>query len=306
MDENKEIFTSETGVNETEMINTENNESEEYVSAFADEFEALSDNNEQLSQENVETTLTAEPKKKRLIQAPIIIAASIVVVVALCFLVFKCFFDTSVVGTWTVVNTATSDEATKPTTGNEPKAFYTFDKDGNATVSIGSMRYVGSYSVDSNSITINIENILQSTYDFSVSGNIFTGRELVLSDPNYGQSVTLRGVSLDTPKLSVDKDFKKNDKLVGKWSYNDGYMQMSYTFNADGTAEVNQYNTLFVDGVYTADDKKITFKYVASEETSMDISYELVDDAIIIDGLKFTKDDGTTKKSTQDQILIQN
>lgn len=66
---------------------------------------------------------------------PIIIAGVIVLAFIVAFFVFTSFFNSSIVGTWVICedsNGATYDEAGDGT-------YYTLDKDGNITVSVGTI-----------------------------------------------------------------------------------------------------------------------------------------------------------------------
>ena len=116
MDENKEFQasenTEETLNSEAEAINNEDIVQENSSVVFADELAEIEDN----AVSPVEYGEAVKPKKKHFIQIPVIISLVIVVGVALGFLIFKCFFNTSIVGTWAIEDPtqseATADEAT--------------------------------------------------------------------------------------------------------------------------------------------------------------------------------------------------
>lgn len=300
MDENKEFLTSEnteeTVKSETNTANVENDvkessssaaDAEQTEGAFADE----------LAEIEVDTAAPAEyekavqqpEKKKHFIQVPIIISLIIVVGVALGFLVFKCFFNTSIVGTWaidddTAQSGATDDEA------SSVKTYYIFDDDGVASIAYGTMKYVGTYSISENEVSMEIQSAYLSTsFEFSVTGNVFTGRTLTFTDSSYDTEYTFHSTKIEAPDLKVDEDFKPNDKLTGEWNYYDGYYDFDYNFKSDGTVSIGQNEMLFVDGVYTCTDDTITIKYYADSEQTMELEYTVNDDALILNGLQYFK-----------------
>lgn len=283
MDENNEILTSE---NTEETVITENNIQEAPASAFADELSEL--------EENTVTPVeygegSPQENKKHFIQLPVIISLIIVVGVVLGFLVFKCFFNTSVVDTWVIENDAAQSGATADE-ASEVKVYYTFEDDGVASVSYGTMSYVGEYSVSDNVINLNIQSAnLVASFEYSVSGNVFTGRTLTFKDSSYDLDYTFHSVKREIPKLKVDDNFKSSDKITGEWNYFDGYYDLSYTFRSDGTVSLSQNNMLYIDGVYNYTDNTITIKYYADSEQTTDIEYTVTDDALIINGLQYLK-----------------
>lgn len=305
MDENKDFLTSETEaeekINSDTDTTTNDSNQESFSGAFSDEIAE--------TQGNLETEVAAVDyhanasvavkKKKSFIQLPVIISLAILILVALGFLVFKVFFNTSVVGTWTVKTTASADEATTATADEAAKNYYTFEDDGTASIHLGTMRMMGTYSLNTSdegtkTIDISIPSALEGTFEYTVTGNELAGRTLTLKDTYYGQSIDLESSKLVIPDMKPDADFKPNDKLTGKWVYDDGYYKMSYELNDDGTATVNQSDILFADGVYNYTDNTITIKYYTNQESVMELNYELKDNSIIINGIQFKKDTGSS------------
>lgn len=305
MDEKKDFLTSETeaenNINSDTDTTTNESNQESFSGAFSDEIAE--------TQGNIETEAAAVDcntnasvavkKKKSFIQLPVIISLAILILVALGFLVFKVFFNTSVVGTWTVKITASADEATTATADEAAKNYYTFEDDGTASIHLGSMRMMGTYSLNTSdegtkTIDISIPSALEGSFEYTVTGNEIVGRTLTLKDTYYGQSIDLESAKLVIPELKPDAGFKPNDKLTGKWIYDDGYYKMSYELNDDGTATVNQSDILFADGVYNYTDNTITIKYFTNQESVMELNYELKDNSIIINGIQFKKDTGSS------------
>lgn len=299
MDENKEFLNSENTeetVNlETDNINSENDaqdtltgteDTTQTVSAFADELAEIEEN----SADTAELGETAQQpeKKKHFIQIPVIISLIIVVGVALGFLVFKCFFNTSIVGTWAIEDPtqseASADEASSAQT------YYIFDDNGVASIAYGTMKYVGTYSVSGNEVNMEITSAyLSASFEFSVKGNVFTGRTLTFTDSSYDTEYTFHSTSVKVPDMKVDEDFKPNDKLTGEWNYYDGYYDFDYNFKSDGTVSIGQNDMLFVDGVYSCTDDTITIRYYADTEQTMELEYFVDDDSLIINGLQYLR-----------------
>lgn len=305
MDEKKDFLTSETeaenNINSDTDTTTNESNQESFSGAFSDEIAE--------TQGNIETEAAAVDcntnasvavkKKKSFIQLPVIISLAILILVALGFLVFKVFFNTSVVGTWTVKITASADEATTATADEAAKNYYTFEDDGTASIHLGSMRMMGTYSLNTSdegtkTIDISIPSALEGSFEYTVTGNEIAGRTLTLKDTYYGQSIDLESAKLVIPELKPDAGFKPNDKLTGKWIYDDGYYKMSYELREDGTATINQSDILFADGVYNYNDNTITIKYFTNQESVMELNYELKDNSIIINGIQFKKDTGSS------------
>lgn len=305
MDENKDFLTSETEaedkINSDTDTTTNDSNQESFSGAFSDEIAETQGNleTESAAVDYNANASVAVKKKKSFIQLPVIISLAILILVALGFLVFKVFFNTSVVGTWTVKTTASADEATTATADEAAKNYYTFEDDGTASIHLGTMRMMGTYSLNTSdegtkTIDISIPSALEGTFEYTVTGNELAGRTLTLKDTYYGQSIDLESSKLVIPDMKPDADFKPNDKLTGKWIYDDGYYKMSYELNEDGTATVNQSDILFADGVYNYTDNTITIKYYTNQESVMELNYELKDNSIIINGIQFKKDTGSS------------
>lgn len=305
MDENKDFLTSETEaedkINSDTDTTTNDSNQESFSGAFSDEIAETQGNleTEAAAVDYNANASVAVKKKKSFMQLPVIISLAILILVALGFLVFKVFFNTSVVGTWTVKTTASADEATTATADEAAKNYYTFEDDGTASIHLGTMRMMGTYSLNTSdegtkTIDISIPSALEGTFEYTVTGNELAGRTLTLKDTYYGQSIDLESSKLVIPDMKPDADFKPNDKLTGKWVYDDGYYKMSYELNDDGTATVNQSDILFADGVYNYTDNTITIKYYTNQESVMELNYELKDNSIIINGIQFKKDTGSS------------
>lgn len=305
MDENKDFLTSESeaenNINSDTDTTTNESSQESFSGAFSDEIaETQGESETEVTPVDYSANApVAVKKKKSFIQLPIIISLAILVLVALGFLIFKVFFNTSVVGTWTVKDTATADEATTATSDEAAKNYYTFEGDGTASIHLGTMKMIGTYSLDTSdegtrTIDISIPSALEGTFEYTVTGNEITGRTLTLKDTYYGQSIDLESTKLVIPEMKPDADFKPSEKLAAKWIYDDGYYKMSYEFRNDGTATVSQSDILFADGVYNYTDDTITIKYYTNQEVTMELNYELKDDSIIIDGIQFMKDTGSS------------
>lgn len=308
MDENKEILTSEQDAENTTNSDADT-VSEELTAEITDEIRETPDANAEASDESDEISADAQPKKKkRLIQLPVIIAIVIVAVAVLTLLVYKGFFDKSVVGTWstpleTQTDSATPDEASADE-ASQPLQYYVFDSNGKLSVKVGTIAYVYDYVT---SVSDEGENLLtvsfngsQSEFTYAVEGNMFTGKSLTLTSA-YGSEIKLSNDSLKEPELKPSEDFKPNEKLTGEWSYDSGFSQMSYTFNEDGTVRINQMDIIIVDGVYSYTDNSIEITYYTDAESYMDLVYEIGDDSLVLNDIPYEKVTGETKETTQAQ-----
>lgn len=242
----------------------------------------------------------AAPVKTRTkVQKPIIIAACVLAAALVAFVCFKVFFNNSIVGTWVLASDATADEATDGGDG-EQLSYYTFESDGTATITLGTMKIVGtwSYADDNTSsadqqgdaVTVSVSYFFNGTFTVDLGGNAITGRTLSMKGDNY--NIDFVSTTLPDNKMEPSKDFKAVDSVVGKWNNSD--YNLTYTFNKDGTCKLSQeYDTLILDGVYTVDEKKsvIEITYMEKATGKMSIEYSLGDskDKITFSGLEYTR-----------------
>lgn len=290
MDENKDFISNEIETENTLTSDTDtySDENTEYSSSLPV--------SEEPTEIQAESETSDETKKKGLIQPTIIISLIIVLVTVIGFLVYRVFLNTSVVGVWTINNTATADEAT---TADEdtPELYLSLESDNKAAAYQGNMKVVGTYVLSETeegekNIEIDIPTALTGTFGYTVSGNELTGRSLSLTygEGEQAQKIDFNSARLTTPEVKPEEGFEPNDKLTGKWTYDDGFNKISYEFKADGTGVFNNANTLYYDFSYTCTDSTITVKFVTYQEFSNEIPYELKDDSIIFAGMQFKAD----------------
>lgn len=136
-------------------------------------------------------TKTKKPKQRK-IGVPLIIAACIFLATLLFFGAWKCFFDTSINGTWSVdIEAVTTDEETNEETTQTIS--YVFDFDGNGGLSLhrAGTTLFGRYSLVDDSdgnpkLKISITNLgqlyISAEFGYQLCGNVFTGRTLKLTD----------------------------------------------------------------------------------------------------------------------------
>lgn len=314
MDEKKDFLASENDAETTINSDPDTTKTSTFEDDLAEALAEIEDTNEYSGSfdeelaETLDSTVdydnipTSTPvKKKSFIQAPVIVSAIILVLVALGFLVFRCFFNTSIVGVWTTseASTATADEASEESV----KTYLAFENDGTVYLAIGTMKMQGTYSVLTNEegtrvVDCSIPNALEGEYEFTVSGNEFSGRKLTLTNSTYGQSWEYESTNRVIPEVKVEEGFKPSEKLTGNWIYDDGYYMFSYDFKEDGTVTVNQSDILFVDGVYNYTDDVITIKYYTDSERTMEVQYQFNDDVLYMDGIPYTLEGS---ESTSDQ-----
>lgn len=236
-------------------------------------------------------TADSTPAKKKTIQTPIIIAGVIVLAFIAAFFVFTSFFNSSIVGTWVLVedsNGATYDEA------GDGITYYTLDKDGNIAVSVGTITQKSTYTTTSENGTdyVNSTNVFSGSY--TISGNIFTGRTFKLTVDGVEKPYIFKSATVKKPELKVPDTFKKSDKLTGNW--NIPSYDITYKFNADGTFIADMYGSITYEGVYTYDNEKITVTYYADSETTIDIPYAFDgNDTLVMNGMGYYRmnDDGS-------------
>ncbi len=251
--------------------------------------------------EAVEAQETDEiPAKKSALQKPIIIAACILVVALIAAGVYFFFFNNGITGTWVYDDkTSTADEASTEKKADENTRYYTFNNDGTAAISLGTIEITGTweYSSDSsssadqkgNQVNITILPIISGTFDYKVEGNMFTGKKLTLTTNNT--PLEFNSAQKTTPDLKVSKKFKAEKSVTGSWKNKD--FNYIYTFNADGTCHLKTGDQISTTGTYTIDTKKkqITIVYVGEKKAKMYLTYESgkKNKELTLSGYKFTK-----------------
>lgn len=316
MEENKEIFENENSMTDTDTFTEENT-----AETAEDTSEATEPVNDEFTAEEVEAfaeEMAEQPapkKKQRLLQTSIIISIIIVAVVALGFLVYACFFNTSIVGTWSMQmeDTATSDEASQ---NDEAATYYIFEDNGVVSVAFGTVKHVGTYSLSTSTdgtpmVSFEVQSInLSVSFEYEVTGNIFTGRTLTFKDSMYDYDYTFNSTNRVIPELKVADDFKADDAVVGEWNYFDGYYNFTYSINKNGTISINQNDMIYIDGVYTVADGVITVTYYTDQELTTEMAYTVDEDQLVLNGLPYYRvgsasaDEARANLSAQDSLNL--
>lgn len=303
--ENSEIDAEKTEPENTEVEAVETETALEPVANEEAASDNISDNTESVESvvdevsepdgESAPAVTDLIPKKKSVIQKPLIIAACILVIALIVAGVYYFFFNNSIEGTWALSEKTTTTVDTKSTATEQKEItrYFTFNKDGVLTISFGTVQINGEwkYSTDDSStpdegkkyITITVSGGMATPYEYSIEGNAFTGKTLTLKAKTAAQSAAqkLKSASVTTPELSVSKDFKAVKGITGSWNYKDVYKNNNiYTFNADGTCSVvvdSLQGKITTNGVYKVDTKKKNIKvtYYDDSKKDTDIPYKL-------------------------------
>ena len=289
----------------------------------------------------------APKKKKRLIQTPVIIAFVLVCAVALGFLVFKLFFNNDVAGTWVYKYPqptqeemmgleSTIDEADRDyvdyyfdfqNTAAEMQEGSSIEGAKVAKVTIGTLTYEGYYltsaTEEGSTLTVTVPNVMSGSFDYELSGNMFTGRELKLISPYADQTqggegeFIFKSATYSVPKLEREGEFKPDDKLFGKWVYDDGTNILTYDFKEDGSAHYTEKifsNSMYgepmvskisLDALYTCEDGNFTLfyyyndLYITGKANEMAADYSFDGDKLLINGLEFVREGASTADSAK-------
>lgn len=245
-----------------------------------------------LSEINIGKEKKHKPKFK--IYNTLIIATVIFIAVLLFFVVWKCFFDDSLIGTWTTSYTITStDEKTQKETSVTENYSFTFYDDLTVDYHYGGMTLKGRYcflNSDTPQIEVIITNAgstyIDARFDYSFSGNIFTGRTLSLVDRSgvlfIPESADSKDSNINNKSTVIDNtkyyicdfknigysddihyydNFQEDDKLTCSWLYQYNDYKNTYSFEKDGTFEMLVIDEADVKGAYTIQDGKLKFRY---------------------------------------------
>ena len=239
-------------------------------------------------------------------RAPLIIAACIFLSVLIFFGVWKCFFDTDIVGTWGIEISLNTDSEKVPFN-------LTFEKDKTVRFHSGGVTYIGRYELTKDDNDDKLLYIYLSVYgqvqvfrfNYDIEGNILNGRNLKLvdlsgmllspddssSDKEYIEnkkkitdSVMIDGITYykwnftpgnENYKISKNDGFKTDKKLVGTWLYDSKELDYSYTmtFNDDGTFE-QLAPDVEIHGSYTVKDGVCSTSYYPMNNNIVEQSFD--------------------------------
>ena len=257
-------------------------------------------------------------------RAPLYIAASVFLGSALLFGGWKCFFDTTLDGSWGL-------QLKLPDSEEELNYNFTFDGNGGLKYHAGGQTTMGKYYAGMENgkplLTVYLMNgndPYTAKFNYSFDGNIFSGRKLNLVDlsgfyftadtaesdektveskKNFTDSVTEDGVTYykwtlvpaePIIKQNKPENFTPDKEILGTWYYSadDASNSYTFTFNDDGTFEqYNSQNEIF--GSYTVSDGKVDVSYfnIANLEMEGELKYSLNDGKLTIGSHEFTKTD---------------
>lgn len=316
-------MSSENNFDEIEELETDEN---------IVESEVLSDDVEQNDYEALSGVKTVKTKKLTL--CPTLIVATVIFAVTVLFFTgWKCFFDDNIIGTWTASYEITSTDTDTDETSTKVKKYsFTFEEDNVVKYHYGGMTLTGRYFfVEGDNGESQIEVVIYNSgsvyinvyFDYTISGNIFTGRTLSLIDTNGllftpqeesddSSSINNRSVTVDGVKYYVCDfeetgyeeivecydNFKTDEKIEGSWLYEyDGY-KCTYNFYDDGTFEILKSDAS-IKGGYTASDGSVKLNYYyinlvsGTDQLEAEFEYTINDDTLTFTSgsstIEFTK-----------------
>lgn len=238
--------------------------------------------------EQVKTVLPRKRKIIKNVRMPIMIL--IVLAAFLTAVVWKLFFDQTLIGKWyyidngsytesfdlPVESTDAPDEITHDYT---QRVCYEFTDDGECIVTLGTMSVKGSYSLystdSSNMFTAFVSyqetSLLYGSYHFKITGNAFKEKQLILSTPQSDEELVLKEGEGESPLRKFD-DFKGDDKLVGTWY--DETNDITYEFTSDGYFTRSSGDGLSIEHTYTIfEDGVLLTRYYSDTEQSFSYMY---------------------------------
>ena len=273
---------------------------------------------------NENENIQKKPARQKYYRAPLYIAASVFLGSALLFGGWKCFFDTTLDGSWGL-------KLTVPDSEEEINYNFSFDGNGGMKYHAGGQTAIGKYYTGTENgkplLTIYMVNGSEpftAKFNYSFDGNIFSGRKLDLVDlsgfyftadtkdsdektveakKKFTDSVTEDGITYykwtlvpaePVIKQNKPEGFTPDKDILGTWYYSaeDPSNSYTFTFNDDGTFE--QYNsTNEILGSYTISDGKVNVSYynIANIEMSGELDYSLKDGKLTMCSHEFAKTD---------------
>ncbi|MDD6489358.1 MAG: DUF5640 domain-containing protein [Clostridia bacterium] len=231
---------------------------------------------DEIKESNTAVMTKTKKLNQRKIGVPLIIAACIFLATILFFGVWKCFFDTSIAGTWSFsIEKTTTNSETKKEEKEVVSYDFDFDNNGNFGMHRGGTTLKGRYEfVDYDGtpmLKISISNLGQpyitANFDYDVCGNIFTGRTLRLTDRT--------GLLLPPDEESSDSktDEQKAKMKIADSTVIDGYRYYIPEFKSSELTDKVEYYDDFKP------DSKLTGSWLYKNgDSGYDYTYTFGDD----------------------------
>ena len=240
-----------------------------------------------------------KPKGFSVLQRTVLISAVIVGAVLLITIICRLFFFSSFERDWHFTETVGTQDQAQVYDYN-----LKFD-DGMVTVELGSLETRGEYTLthvdeDLSKRILDGEDrigdpvvIIENTFtgfdgifSYNVSGSVFSGRKLSLTNVNNEKNK----LELDTDTVAPSApfrngEFSKDDKVVGTWELKDEQGSITYEFTADGNytrTDKLPNNTQKQTGIYTCKDNVITLTYKVGKNIDVPKHYEFKDSKLVI------------------------
>ena len=242
-----------------------------------------------------------KPKFKKLFYTPVIITFFIVLVTVCAIIIYGIFFNTSMKGNWKLHFKLEDKEYTH---------YLTLLDDDRFNYSFGGITYDGRYTVDTKNKTLHIfsssygQNNINTTFKYSVNGNIFTGREISLTNAD-NKELPFKQSADYIPIIKYYSDFKPDETILGSWLYQDEKQGYNYTFTFynNGRYEYLCSGTRHI-GAYKTDGKNFTYNIVTD---GGDVNEENLKISLNNGTLSFIKDDlADTLTKTNDKFSFEN
>ena len=250
---------------------------------------------------------TVRPRKRKIIknnQFPIVLC--IFIAVFLSALVWKIFFDSSIIGTWYYIKNGeyvetedapigTNDIPKEETRQYTQRICYDFRPDGECVVTLGTMSVKGRYNtyvmdksnVVSASVIYQNINLMYGSYEYDLQGNIFTGKKLVVKNLYDDEDVVLKPGEGEFP-IEPFENAEYDSRLFGEWYDED--LKVTFEFKNDGHMLRSTDDGMTVDHYYTVvENGTVLAKYSGGEEQSYSYSYSFDGDDVIINGSRAKK-----------------
>ena len=243
---------------------------------------------------------TEKPKKFSVLQRTVLISAAIVGAAILITIICRVFFfGGSFESNWHFSETVgTQDQA----------QVYDYNlkfKDDTVTVELGSLETKGQYTmthIDSDLAkrvkdgdskigepVVIIENtftVFDGIFSYNVSGNIFAGHTMTLTNVNYeDDKLKFDDRTVEASVPFRNGEFSKDDKIVGTWEFKDEQGSLTYEFDADGNYTIVDKlpnNTQRQSGIYNCKDGVLTLTYKVGKNIDVPKHYEIKGDKLVI------------------------
>lgn len=299
-------------------------ETEVKITESVDEAGEIAEESLPIKEKETETSLAADeskaeetaPKKRPLLQVPVLISLGLVILSLLAFFAYKIFWIAEPEGVTWVWSSETDNV----------KWYYEFEKDDVFKAYVGSFEITANYSKDKSDDAVSKLTIsadvpyaqslgcifFGNEIDYKITGSRLAGsQEMTITYPDdpEGQEFVLTQTKERGEELELPEDFKEDEALTGEWIniYSTDDAKQTIVFNDDGSMSLSEayrfsngnFSEIRRNCTYTVSDNELNITWIAGETVVHHSDYVIKDGVLYMDGAAYYRAD--SEKATPDE-----